>query len=239
MVGKQIREVRCDDVLRYFVKNNKGMCFLTLTTPDVVTLDQIRLRWRNLRHYLVEREGDGFKYVMNYELHPRGHGWHIHGVFNRYINLRGEGLFQLRRYGFRMISVEKVTSLGVSQYLTKHCLKAYRGVRQKMREGDFSKRLRLVNTSRGLPKLSDYHWQSVYCERIKALLKSRHFGAEFDRLSWRKKYMAAEFSVLFGVNVSKASLLLGLASKRFKEQQHHIKKYEKLRILDGRLFDTY
>lgn len=236
MVGKQIREVRCDDVLRYFVRNNLGMCFLTLTTPDVVTLDQIRQRWRDLRHYLVEREGEGFKYVMNYELHPKGHGWHIHGVFNRYINLRGEGLQQLRRYGFRMISVKKVTSLGVSQYLTKHCLKAYRGVRRSMREDDLSKRLRLVNTSRGLPKLSDYHWQSAYNEKVKEVLKSRLFGSAFERLPWRKKYMAAEFSVLFGVSAVKASRLLGLASKKFKDQRHQLEKFEKLRVLDGRLF---
>lgn len=145
MVSKLAREVRCTDVLRRFAEDNDGMCFLTLTTPDVVTIHQIRERWRNLRHDLVRRLGRDAKYVMNYELHPRGHGWHIHAVFNRYIPLRRGGLYRLRSFGFRMIRVEKVTTEGVALYLSKHCLKAYRGVSKQL-QGQ-SKRLRLVNCS--------------------------------------------------------------------------------------------
>lgn len=199
MVGKQIREIRCDDVLRFFMENNRGLCFLTLTTPDVVTIHEIRKRWRSLRHYLAEREGAGFKYVMNYELHPRGHGWHIHGVFNRYINLRGEGLRQLRRYGFGMINVKKVNSLGVSQYLSKHCLKAYRGVRKSLHAGEFMQRLRLVNTSRGLPRLSDYKWQSAYNEKVNQVMRNRAFRDRFKGVEWRRVRLLAEASVLLGV----------------------------------------
>ena len=198
MVGKEIREIRCADVLHYFFGNNRGMSFMTLTTPDVVNLDEIRERWRRLRHYLAEREGDGFKYVMNYELHPKGHGWHIHGVFNRYINLRGDGLYQLRRYGFGMINIKKVSSVGVSLYLSKHCLKAYRGVRDKMKEGDFARRLRLVNTSRGLPRLSDYVWKSGYLDRVHGFLNSPLTKAAFKKIGWRKRYQYAEFACLMG-----------------------------------------
>ena len=202
MVGKQIREVRCTDVLCHFMANNRGLSFFTFTTPDVVGLYEIRQRWRSLRHYLAEREGEGFKYVMNYELHPRGHGWHIHSVFNRYINLRGGGLAQLRRYGFGMIRSEKVDSLGVSMYLSQHCLKAYRGVRDKLHFDD-CKRLRLVSTSRGLPKLSDYKWSSAYLSAVRSRLAVVSDAKEFRSLSWLAKYRISEVSALTGDNVFK------------------------------------
>lgn len=148
----------------------------------------------------MEREGKGLKYVMNYELHPKGHGWHIHGVFNRYINLRGGGLQQLRRYGFKMINIKKVTTLGVSLYLSKHCLKAYRGVRKSLNSGDVAKRLRLVNTSRGLPKLSDYRWQSAYIESVASVMRNRVFRDRFKGMDLRRLRAYAEVSVLWGVH---------------------------------------
>lgn len=199
-VGKAIREVRCDDVLKFFSSHNKGMCFLTLTTPDVVTLEVIRQRWRNLRHHLARRLGSDAKFVMNFELHPRGHGWHVHSVWNRFVNLRGGGLADLRRFGFRMINVKRVDSVGVAGYLSKHCLKAYRGVRRQLREGDTPGRLRLVNTSRGLPRLSDYHWQSEFDSRVREWLKSRTTKAYIDRfnLSWRRRFQYAQLAVLMG-----------------------------------------
>lgn len=195
MVSKLARRVRCSDVLSIFTKNNKGLCFLTLTTRDVVTIHEIRERWRNLRHYLVEREGD-MKYVMNYELHPKGHGWHIHAVFNKYINLRRGGVYQLRRYGFGMISIKKVDNIGVAEYLSKHCLKAYRGCSKEL-QGQ-SKRLRLVNCSRGLPVLSDYRWQSAFCDRVRRLQQSRSFQDAFGKFRFALQYKFAEFATLQG-----------------------------------------
>lgn len=198
MVSKLCRRVRCDDVLKLFMSQSEHNSFMTLTTPDVVTLDTIRLRWRSLRHYLVEREGPDFKYVMNYELHPGGHGWHIHAVFNRYINLRGDGLYKLRRYGFKMINVKPVSSLGLSLYLSKHCLKAYRGVAAVLK-GKGS-RLRLVNTSRGLPRLSDYHWCSSYLQQVRELVNSKYFRAVFTRENFYRRYQYAECCTLLGIS---------------------------------------
>ena len=191
MVGRAIREVRCDDVLAAFLQRNKGMCFMTLTTPDVVTIHEIRERWRHLRHYLVELYGSDTKYVMNYELHPKGHGWHIHSVWNRFVPLWDGNLKTIRRYGFGMVNVKKVTSKGVYQYLTKHCLKAYRGVKTQLNlEG--GKRLRLVNSSRGLPVLSDYRWSSPDLDKVREILKDEEFLRMTKTLGFYRRAAIAE-----------------------------------------------
>lgn len=139
-----------------------GFCsFVTLTTPDVCDLAEIRRRWRALRHYFVER--DELQYIMNYEVHPRGHGWHIHMVCNRYINLKNGGLRRLQAFGFGRINVKRVDTQGVADYLSKHVRKSY-----KTRLGDGVQRVRLVNTSRNLPKLSDYFFSSPVLDAIRA-----------------------------------------------------------------------
>lgn len=135
-----------------------------MTTPDVVDYTEIRARWRNLRHELCDQLHNA-RYVMNYEIHPRGHGWHIHGVFDRFVPLR-KFLPLIRRYGFGRVDFRKVGTVGVANYLTKHCLKAYRGVRSKCARS--GKRLRLVNTSRGLPRLCDYQYQSDWLARFRS-----------------------------------------------------------------------
>lgn len=198
MTSRLAREVRCKDVLEYFAK--RRMSFFTFTTRDVVTYPEIRKRWRELRHHLVRKyAANGLKYVMNFELHPKGHGWHVHCVFNDYINLRGGGLRDLRRFGFGMINCRTVTSVGVASYLSKHCLKAYRGVRSGLRQG--GGRLRLVNTSRGLPRLSDYHWTGDHLARVRAFLRRPFFVSRFGSLPFRLRYSYADLAVLHNWSV--------------------------------------
>lgn len=170
MIPKSIKEVRCNDVLRSFMDSSKGCVFLTLTTPDVVDIYEIRKRWRGVRHFLCEKY-PGVKYVMNFEIHPKGHGWHIHSVWNRYIPLKVV-FDKLRWYGFGRVDISKVRRRGVADYLTKHALKAYRGVSAAELKRNPSFRLRLVNASRGLPVLSDYKWQSDLKEDVKELLSA-------------------------------------------------------------------
>lgn len=206
MVSSTVRKVRCDDLLIKFMDGGKKCVFLTLTTPDVVDISEIRLRWRGLRHYLCEVFGGDAKYVMNYEIHPKGHGWHIHSVWNRYIPLR-RFLPKIRSFGFGRVNVEKVTSIGVADYLSKHCLKAYRGI---SRRSVTVSRLRLVNTSRGLPRLSDYVWFSDFRQEVHHLMvdldeKStlRVAGVRYVNL-WRdlpfvRKWRICELCVLMGL----------------------------------------
>lgn len=168
MVTNEIRKIRCDEVLRSFMASSRGCVFLTLTTPDVVDLSEIRRRWREFRHEIMRRLKTDPKYVMNYEVHPNGHGWHIHSVFNRY--LPHELLLPLARAsGFGRLDVRRVGSAGVAEYLTKHALKAYAKRTKYAEKG--AKRARLVNTSRGLPRLCDYHYESSRLDNERKILR--------------------------------------------------------------------
>lgn len=198
MPSNSIKRVRCDDAIS-ILSNGGNSVFFTLTTSDVVDFSEIRARWRNLRHCLFRSlrssSGGNIDYVMNYEAHPGylqkvvsantldehiirsdgfSHGWHIHGVVNRFVSIK-EYRPLLTACGFGRCDFRRVTSEGVSEYLTKHALKAYRGLSKKERAKYPSARLRLVNTSRGLPSLSSYSWQSPHLERVRAMFNLWRF----------------------------------------------------------------
>lgn len=156
--------------------------FFTLTTPDVVDLSEIRNRWRRFRHYLVESVfASGVKYVMNFERHPEGHGWHIHSVFSAYVPLK-RILPYVRECGFGRVDVRRVYTTGVAEYLTKHALKAYATANAFLRaDGGGVKRMRLVNTSRGLPPLSDYTYLSGYRDGYLLLKRKIEFNLKVDK----------------------------------------------------------
>lgn len=167
--------------------------FFTLTTPDVVDYATISSRWAKLRLYLLQdmrRRGLTPQYVMNFEKHPGylqkvvnkdtfeecvirsdgvSHGWHIHGVMSCFIDL-GRYLRPMMAYGFGRVDVRRVNTIGVADYLTKHALKAYRGISKREREKSGVQRLRLVSTSRGLPALSDYVSTSAHLEMARYLM---------------------------------------------------------------------
>ena len=146
-----------------------------------------------LLRYLRLNGGKGeVLYISNYELHTgylqkvvkdregrervlhgsgRPHGWHIHGVINRRINLKSWYIrYNLEKCGFGRVDVRPVTTKGISDYLTKHALKAYRGLSRKEREKYSGRRLRLVNASRGLPALNDYQWQSDFLTKKRRMI---------------------------------------------------------------------
>lgn len=199
-VNKEIRQIRCEDLLDCFLrsKDRKSCVFFTLTTPDVVDYETIRARWRDLRHYLVEymsrEKGERPKYVMNYELHPHGHGWHIHSVWNRFINLK-KHLDKIHAAGFGRVDVRRVYRKEVALYLSKHCLKAYRGLRKK---DDTINRLRLINCSRGLPRLSDYRVLDRFTSKVSLFRKSAlKFGyPQFNHLSFIQQWKVCEMACL-------------------------------------------
>lgn len=198
MVSRFIRQCRCEDLIDSFLCGDKrrSCVFFTLTTADVVDLNEIRGRWRSLRHFLVEKMGKGAKYVMNYELHPKGHGWHIHSVWNRFIDLR-QNLLKIQSFGFGRVDVRRVYKRGVALYLTKHCLKSYR--RLSKRDDSFA-RLRLVNCSRGLPCLSDYHWESELITDTRRFLElCKKYGyPQFNKLPFFLQWKICEFAVMVG-----------------------------------------
>lgn len=194
MANRIVKQVRCDDAIRILCADNSAV-FFTLTCIDETGYNEIRNMWRKFRNSLMRylrRSGEKPKYVMNYELHNpylikvvkdehtvervihgtgRSHGWHIHGVISCFLPYeRVRQLLDLS--GFGRFDFRRVDSVGVSDYLTKHALKAYRGLTAREREKYQSMRLRLVNASRGLPKLDDYAWQSELI-RVTAEIRNR------------------------------------------------------------------
>lgn len=196
MVTKEIRRFRCDDALKILM-DYKEAVFFTLTTRDEVDFLEIRRRWRAFRNDLMRHLRRTYPlrrihYVMNYEMHPgylqklvkdaygeklihgtgRSHGWHIHGVFNCFVPLYYFRHY-LERHGFGRFDIRRVKSKGVSDYLTKHALKAYQGLSAKDREKYQGSRRRLVNTSRGLPALNDYAYKSAHLVMVRKIMKEK------------------------------------------------------------------
>lgn len=118
--------------------------FWTFTTKDVVDYSEISRRWREVRHWLGIAYKP-FRYIQNFEVHPLGHGWHIHFVSDTFINLK-KHFNKIQSFGFGRIQVKKITSLGITEYLEKH---AFKPVRRSDKDGSTS-RVRLINISRNL-----------------------------------------------------------------------------------------
>lgn len=225
MVTKEIRSIRCDDALEILTVSGEAV-FFTLTTPDEVSFHEIRERWRTFRHdfFRLLRKSHHRKpqYVMNYELHPgylikvvtdrlttervlhgdgHSHGWHIHGVVDSFLPSRVL-LDYARRAGFGRVDFRRVTSKGVSDYLTKHALKAYKGLTKRERERYAGMRLRLVNTSRGLPPLNSYAYESAEIEgeaRIKdRIINECWRGVDRADIDFRKVARHASVMRLMG-----------------------------------------
>ena len=176
-VNITIRKLRASETLDIMIKNK--CYFMTLTTRDVVDYFEIRERWRNLRHWFVRRLH--CRYIQNFELHPWGHGWHIHCVVDNFVPLK-KYLKKIQSFGFGRVDVRRVYTKEISEYLTKHALKAYSGISRSTMKIPTGERLRLVNQSRGLPSLSDYYQSSPYLEHLR---KAREKSCLGNRLSKR------------------------------------------------------
>lgn len=206
MQSLEIRKQRCADALEVLNRGGHAV-FFTLTTVDVVDLPTIRERWRKFRHeflrLLRKRGVDHVEYVMNYELHPgylnkivkdrrvfdrvirsdgRPHGWHIHGVISCRVPIADfRRLAQAALFG--RVNVKRVTSKGISDYLVKHALKAYRGLTKRERDTYRGMRLRLVNASRGLPALDDYAYRSELRTRTDEIMRRER--SSYDEMRWQ------------------------------------------------------
>lgn len=197
MKGLEIKKRRIVDSVQ--LMDIKKVRFFTLTTPDCVDLSEIRRRWRKFRHYLVEKLGS-VQYIMNYEQHPGGHGWHIHVLINRFVDLRDVLLRSaLIRSGFGRVDISSAhDTFSLSEYVAKHCIKSYRqSDRMTVR------RLRLINCSRGLYRLSDFEYQSQLEDSVKQVYKLVSASCLFRQFSPLVIYRASKKFVMFKpLNVS-------------------------------------
>lgn len=187
------KKLRAHDALDILIKGGNAT-FFTFTTPDEVDFKEISARWRRFRTWFLQylrRGGSKPQYVMNFERHPgylqkvvkrdtfdefvvrsdgNSHGWHIHGVISCRFPMQHCFLKRLARFGFGRVDVRKVNSHGVAEYLTKHALKAYRGISRREKEKTGVQRLRLVCASRGLPALHDYRANSPHLEKARYIM---------------------------------------------------------------------
>lgn len=123
----------------------KNAYWWTLTTKDVCDYSEIAQRWRRVRHWFNGKFND-FKYIQNFEVHPKGHGWHVHFVCNRFINLCSKSDYnKIQSFGFGRVEVRRCYSNDLHEYLSKHALKAYKRLPDRP-----NKRFRIVNVSRSL-----------------------------------------------------------------------------------------
>jgi len=91
----------------------------TFTSPDVVPVDVCSQRWALLQRDLVRSMG--VQGVRVYEMHPGGHGLHVHLVVRNRIDVTAVRALSYK-HGFGRINVVKIPaseSAYVAKYLTK------------------------------------------------------------------------------------------------------------------------
>lgn len=153
--------------------------FLTLTTKEKCTAREVADKWRALQHSRFFRELN-IQYVRVLEKHPGGHGWHIHAVISRRLDINA-----VRKYakhaGFG--SIMKIERLRSNQsgpqiafYLAKYVSKSLRE-----RTPD-EKHVRLVNVSSGLATLKRVHYSSPEVDFVREALKNVHFKTKPYRI---------------------------------------------------------
>ena len=152
--------------------------FFTLTVPEHdLPLRIVSARWRdfaNTRWWRrLKAKGD---YVVVYEPHPSGHGWHIHILTNFFIPWQ-ELALMARVVHFGHTDIRQVDS-GTALYCAKYLAKS----KILKRLADCPK-LRIVNTSRGLVRLKDIDIHSPSIDFIK-----RHWEMG-SGLPFRNRYM--------------------------------------------------
>lgn len=139
--------------------------FLTLTTADIVDYPTIRARWRAFRHDYTRFIGHSCGWIMCYEPHPHGHGWHIHVVFNSdFLDVNVIRKYS-SRHGFGRIHIERVDSVGMSGYISKYISKSAKRARDLGCE-----RIRLINCSRGVTRLRDIVVSSRWSDYIRVCM---------------------------------------------------------------------
>ena len=160
---------------------------LTLTVAGTyVSLKEILICWRSLLRSKWWRKKD-FKFVRVCESHPNGHGWHIHLLVDRYVNVS-----VLRKYttkaGFGRIHIERADK-GAGLYLGKYIGKALnrnKGIWAHERpDYEQCKGCRLVGQSRGMLRMSDIKEEDFGIELFREFLRHfKHSGLKFPKLAF-------------------------------------------------------
>lgn len=136
--------------------------FFTLTVPEYdLPLPHVASRWRdfaNTRWWRkLKSKGD---YIVVYEPHPSGHGWHIHVITNFFIPWQQLALMA-RVVHFGHTDIEAVDS-GCALYCAKYLAKSK--ILKRLAD---ARHVRIVNVSRGLVPLKDIEIHSPSIDFIR------------------------------------------------------------------------
>lgn len=137
--------------------------FFTLTVPEHrLPLRVVADRWRafsNSRWWRKQkRRGD---YIIVYEPHPSGHGWHVHVLTNFFIPWQ-ELQIMANAVHFGHTDIEAVDN-GCALYVAKYVTKA-----DVLRKVQDSRNVRIVNVSRSLLAVRDIAVSSPSIDFINA-----------------------------------------------------------------------
>lgn len=119
-----------DFTLQRLGEGRKGLYLWTFTLPDTCSVQAACSKWRNLCRDLVRQVG--MRGVRVYEMHPSGHGLHVHVVCLKWhdVNVVREyaGMHGWGRINVTVISVSSLSY--VSKYLRKSKRSGYlKGIR--------------------------------------------------------------------------------------------------------------
>jgi len=118
-----------------FFESTKSAYFWTFTFKNRHSIPEACERWSKFANALAKygrQNGKDTIYGLRvFELHPGGHGLHIHALFNRRISIHAVRR-RAEEYGFWWIDVRKVTAktaegdVLLSEYLSKYLAKSAR-----------------------------------------------------------------------------------------------------------------
>lgn len=175
--------------------------FFTLTVPEHrLPLRVVADRWRafqNTRWWRGLKKGRS--YIVVYEPHPSGHGWHIHVLTNFYIPWQ-ELQLMARSVHFGHTDIEAVDNQ-CALYVAKYVTKA-----EVFRKLQDSRHVRIVNVSRDLLALRDVDVSSPSIDFIRSHWDEfgKHVKSPFFRM--RQLYLAWVYTwsgVVLSPHVSK------------------------------------
>jgi hypothetical protein len=154
--------------------------FWTVTTPSVVAVKEVSRCWNRLSNWFRRK---GFLILRVFELHPGGHGLHVHFITSQRIDIN-DLLPVIRRCGFGRTDVRKVGDSAAIRYLAKYLSK------NRMDRPPCLRGMRLWGAI-GFPpvKTKNVRVDSAAGNLYKELMFGYSFFHKFDPLS--RSYLAA------------------------------------------------
>jgi len=176
---------------RYF----KGFasCYLwTITLPIVCSTDEFRDRWNRMQIYMRRK---GWSGIRVYELHPGGHGWHVHLVTRSRIDVN-EFRIVAHQAGFGRVHVKRIP-VSAGKYIGKYLQKSFEDAVKGVRLLGFIKWADWVRQS----SLESYgtigaHMRTICDETVKFFFPS--FDDYTDFRKFKARYWCSSRQVLLG-----------------------------------------